>query len=179
MTFEEFKKNTNKVSEHRVHKITGSLGVYDAFKWIRKNKWLDIGQSLTESEFYSIIRNVNLKLAELLAEGETITFPCRMGKLELRKKPVIKKLVNGKLKTNLPIDWDKTLKLWFEDKECYENKTLVHSNTNEMIKVMYDKRTANYNNKQFYKFNINRELKNSIRNNAKHNNIIAFSQYEE
>ena len=104
MTFEEFKKNTNKVSEHRVHKITGSLGVYDAFKWIRKNKWLDIGQSLTESEFYSIIRNVNLKLADLLAQGETITFPCRMGKLELRRKPVIKKLVNGKLKTNLPID---------------------------------------------------------------------------
>lgn len=179
MTFEEFKKNTNKISEHRVHKVTGSLGVYDAFKWIRKNKWLDIGCPLKEHEFYKIIRTVNLKFADLLAQGEEITLPCRMGKLELRRKPVIKKIINGRLVTNLPIDWDKTLKLWYEDSECFKNKTLIRTNTNEMIKVNYDKRTANYNNKQFYKFNPNRELKHNIRNNVKHNNIIAFSEYEE
>ena len=32
---------------------------------------------------------------------------------------------DGKLKTNLPIDWNKTLELWYEDEESYKNKTLI------------------------------------------------------
>ena len=49
--------------DSRNHKITNSLGVYDAYKYIRKNKWLDIGRPLKEKEFYRIIREVNKLLA--------------------------------------------------------------------------------------------------------------------
>jgi len=38
-----------------------------------------------------------------------------MGKLELRKSLRRLDIVNGKLVTSLPIDWDRTLKLWAEE----------------------------------------------------------------
>ena len=31
----------------------------DAYKWIRKNKWLDIGSPVSEHDFYKIIRGIN------------------------------------------------------------------------------------------------------------------------
>jgi len=44
--------------------VLNSLGIYDAYKWIRKNKWLNIGQALTEHQFYTIIRSINKLLAQ-------------------------------------------------------------------------------------------------------------------
>ena len=113
------------LNEHRTHKVSGSLGVYDAYKYIRKNKWFDIGRPLTEHEFYSIIRRVNNYLAEELLKGHDISLPHRMGRLELRKYDAKIYLKDNKVVTNLPIDWDKTLRLWYEDKESYDNRTLV------------------------------------------------------
>ena len=38
---DDFRKNILKVNSGRKHKINNSLGVYDCYKWLRKNKWLD------------------------------------------------------------------------------------------------------------------------------------------
>ena len=51
LELEDFLKEIKKVNQSRVHKVNNSLGVYDAYKWIRKNKWLNIGRALTEHEF--------------------------------------------------------------------------------------------------------------------------------
>lgn len=163
-----------KVNEPRVHKITKSLGVYDAYKWIRKRKWEDVGRRLTEHEFYSIIRKVNDLLAINLINGEDIKLPHRMGTLELRKKSSRVYLKNGKLCTNLPIDWDKTLKLWCEDEDAYTNRVLIRMEENEIFKVYYNKNKAEYNNKSFYQFKINRELKKALKRNIKKNRVDAF-----
>ena len=66
-------------------KVRGSFGIYDCYKAIRRHKWFDIGRPLKEKEFYSIIRGVNNLIAEEIANGETVTFPEKMGMLELRK----------------------------------------------------------------------------------------------
>ena len=76
---DEFRRQVLKVEGPRVHKVNNSYGVYDAYKYIRKNKWLNIGRPLTEHEFYSIIRTVNNYLASSFIEGYTIKFPHRMG----------------------------------------------------------------------------------------------------
>lgn len=39
----EFRRQVLKVDEPRVHKVRNSFGTYDAYKYIRKNKWFDIG----------------------------------------------------------------------------------------------------------------------------------------
>nr|DAU83974.1 MAG TPA: hypothetical protein [Crassvirales sp.] len=49
-----------------------------------------------------------------------------MGTLEVRKiERNIRIGKDGEIITNLPIDWDSTLKLWYEDEESYKNKTIV------------------------------------------------------
>ena len=121
---EEFRKKVLKVSESRVYRVNNSYGVYDAYKYIRKNKWFDIGQPVTEHQFYSIIRRMNNLLADTLIHGHDIELPCRMGTIEVRKYDARVSIEDGKVKTNLPIDWDRTLKLWSEDEEAYKEHSL-------------------------------------------------------
>ena len=171
----DFRKTVLKVNDSRIHKVTGSLGVYDAYKHIRKNKWFNIGRPLTEHEFYSIIRRVNEYLAYNLLHGHDIILPNRMGRLELRKTNTYIKLDNGKLKTNLPIDWDRTLQLWQEDEEAYNNKTLLKIEQKELFKCQYNKDLANYKNKSFYQFSLNRDLKKRISKKIKNKELDALS----
>ena len=54
----EFKRRAKRVEGPRVHKITGSLGVYDSYKYYRKIKPKDKKYILTESQYFSIIRQI-------------------------------------------------------------------------------------------------------------------------
>lgn len=172
---DDFRREVLKVNQPRKHEVTGSLGVYDAYKHIRKNKWSDIGCSLTEHEFYTIIRQINNLLAESFLYGHDIELPHRLGKIELRKYEKRISFSDGKLHTNLPIDWDKTLKLWAEDKESYKEKLLVRVEENEIFKVFYNKGKANFNNKSFYEFEVNRDLKRRLKQRIKEGLLDAFS----
>lgn len=175
MTYEDFKKEVQNLSGHRVHKVTNSLGVYDAYKWLRKRKWEDIGRCLTEHEFYSIIRRVNNYLRDSLLCGKEVTFPCKMGKLELRKVKTFVDLKNGKVITNYPIDWNKTLRLWYEDEEAYKNKTLIKMEEKEIFKIFYNKGLADYNNQIFFEFQVNRDIKRGLVKRIKDGSIDAFN----
>ena len=175
-SYKDFKLAIQGLQNTRTHKVTNSLGSYDAYKYIRKNKWFNIGRHLTEHEFYQIIRRVNSYLAEELVNGNDITFPNRMGKLELRKRnslPIIDK--NGNLKVTYAIDWDSTLKLWYEDEEAFNNKTLVKIPERSIFRVKYNKDTANYNNKSFMEFQVNRDIKTRLKQKIKNNEIDAFN----
>lgn len=170
----DFLSSVRKLNEPRVHKINHSLGVYDAYKWIRKNGWLNIGRPLTEHEFYSIIRRINNYLADSFLRGQDIKFPHKMGQLELRKYNARFSIKDGKVRTNLPIDWDRTLKLWYEDEEAYKERTLVKVEEKEIYKVYYNKQLAHYQNMVFYEFKVNRELKKSIKQRIKEGKLDAF-----
>ena len=174
MDYREFRKEVQKLHDTRVHKVTGSLGSYDAYKWIRRNKWLNIGRPLKEGEFYRIIRRVNDYLADELGKGNEIKLPHRLGTIEIRKWFNKLSIVDGKLVTTLPINWDATLKLWYEDKESFENKTLVRQESKEAFRVYYNKREANYVNQGFYDFKPNREIKRRLTRHAKEGNLDAY-----
>jgi hypothetical protein len=182
MAYKEFRSKILHLKNTRKYKVNNSLGVYDAYKWIRKNRWLNIGKGLTEHEFYSIIRKVNNYLADSFLQGNDIKLPHRMGRIELRKYNVRISFDGKKIKTNLPIDWDRTLKLWYEDEEAYKEKTLVKREAKEAFMVCYNKHLARYNNQVFYEFKVNRELKKALRGNIKEGRIDAFllnkKQYE-
>lgn len=175
MTYNEFKRKIQKLEGHRIHKITNSEGVYSAYKFIRKNKWFNIGRSLTEKEFYSIIRTINNYLSEELSKGNDINLPMKMGKLELRKRKARISIVDGKIKTNLPIDWSTTFKLWYEDEEAFKNRTLIKMEEKEIFNIRYNKEKANYRNKAFYQFIPNREIKIQLKHNIKEGRIDAFN----
>lgn len=173
---DELRKEILRVHDSREHKVTNSLGVYDAYKWIRKNKWLNIGQSLKESDFYAVIRGVNDLLADNISNGIEVVFPHRMGKLEVRKKNVtIRKDEKGNIHTNLPVDWDRTLQLWCEDKESMDKKVLVRLEEKELFKVFYNRLNCNYRNCSFYEFNVNRSIKKRLKQNIKAGMVDAYS----
>lgn len=170
----EFKKRIKKVSSPRIHKITNSLGVYDAFKYYRKNKPKDKKYVLTESQYFNIIRQVNNILSQYIINGKSIIFPEKMGTIELRKKERTLKLDDeGNIITNMPVDWDRTLELWYEDKESRENKTLVRMESNELFKIYYNKSKANFNNKSFYDFRCIKDIKLDLKRNIKRGRIDA------
>ena len=53
---DNFRRKILKVDDGgHLHKIRNSIGIYDIYKMLRKNKWLNIGRPLTEHEFYTII----------------------------------------------------------------------------------------------------------------------------
>lgn len=171
---EDFRREVLKLDKPRTHKVRNSNGVYDAYKWVRKNKWLDIGRPVTEHEFYSIIRQINDLFVESILRGEDIVLPHRLGTIELRKYDTKIAICNDRLVTNLPIDWDKTLKLWSEDEEAYKERALVKMEEKEIFKVFYNKRTANYENKSFMQFEVNRDLKKRLKQKIKSKTIDAF-----
>lgn len=173
MNYNQFRKTVIN-SDNRNHSIKNSLGVYDAYKYIRKNKWFSIGKTVSEKEFYTIIRTVNTIIADHLSNGEDINLPCKMGRLEIRKRLNKAFYRDGKLIVTHPILWNETLKLWFEDEEAFKNKTLIKSTGRETFELKYNKSKADYSNKMFYKFNFNREVKQRLKNNINNNNIDAY-----
>lgn len=171
---DEFRRKILKINGPRKHKINNSFGVYNAYKLIRKNKWFNIGKPISEHDFYKIVRTVNNKLADLLSKGHDINLPCQMGRLEIRKYDAKITLQGDKVVTNLPIDWDRTLKLWSEDEEAYQKRTLIKMEEKEIFKVYYNRGKANYTNKSFFAFDINRELKKKLKKNIKDGRIDAY-----
>lgn len=172
---DEFRRRILKVNGPRKHKINNSLGVYHMYKFIRKNKWFDIGGPISEHDFYSIIRTINNYLAELLSRGHDINLPCQMGRLEIRKYDAKITLQGDRVITNLPIDWNKTLKLWSEDEDAYKERTLIKMEEKEIFKVYYNRGKANYTNKSMFEFSVNRDLKKKLSKRIKAKEIDSYS----
>lgn len=173
--YSSFRERLLGLSKPRTHKVRDSVGIYDGYKFYRKTKPSDPEYILSESQYFAITRRVNDLLAQELINGHEVTFPKRMGRLEIRKNDSKIRLgVKGDVITNLPIDWDKTLKLWFEDEEAYQNKTLVKVEEKEIFKVYYNRGLANYNNKSYYEFNVNRDLKKRLKQRIKEGKIEAM-----
>lgn len=165
MNYTEFESKILKRSEKKNYRVTNSWGAYDIYKHIRRNKWFNIGRPIKEKEFYDVTSRVNGYLAEELKKGNTVVFPHKMGKLELRRIPKGIYIVDGKIKNTYPIDWNATLKLWYEDSEERDKKTLVRREQKEAFEVKYDKYRTNYTNKSFYEFCLNRFIKLALKEN--------------
>jgi len=172
--FKTFKRNL--VNGSHQMKVTNSFGVYDAYKHIRKNGWYNIGRPVKEKEFYAVIRQVNNLLAKEIAKGNDVRFPERMGLLELRKYERGASFVKGKLRITYPVDWNETLKLWYEDGEAYKNKTLLRTKGKYTYRVKYNVfgDNAKYENKGFYLFTLNRKIKKALKENINQGKVDAF-----
>ena len=97
-----------------------------------------------------------------------------MGVLEIRKNTTKVYIKDNKVVSTSPIDWDKTLKLWSEDEEAYKERTLVKREEKKIYKAYYNRVKAEFNNKIFYTFSLNRELKNKLKTVINEGNFDSF-----
>lgn len=175
VTFNAFKKRvTGHTGPTGRRKVRNSWGVYDYYKFYRKTKPKEAKYILTESQYFAIIRHVNKLLADELLTGMELQLPTRMGELQARKfETYVRFNKEGKMVTNRPIDWDRTLKLWYEDEKSYNNKLVLYREEKEIFRLKYSKAKAFYNNKSFYEFKFNKDLKLQLKSNIKEGRIDA------
>ena len=93
------------------------------------------------------------------------------GKLEVRRIKRGANIVNGQLKITYPVDWDKTLKAWYENEEMREKKILIRDESPFLYRVQYCRNTAKFENKIFYKFALNRFIKVALKEKIKKGEI--------
>lgn len=174
-SFEEFSRSIMNINGPRIHKVTNSYGVYDYFKFYRKNKPLDKKYVLTESQYFSIIRKVNEYLVKNL-ENDGITYlGGRLGTLEVRTFEIKPKIgEEGELIYNAPINWNATLKLWYEDEDAKSQKKLVKIISKEFCRFMYIRIKAYYKNKMYYDFAFNKELKIRVSNKIRNGKLQVY-----
>lgn len=170
MTKSEYIAKIKNVKGNRVHRITNSHTTKEAYRYFCK-----ISNIVDEKTYRKIIRLVNYYIREELSLGNKIVLPCFMGAIELRKLDSPIKIIDGKVRTRRPVDWDATLSLWYEDEEAAKNKTLVRVESPEIFRVYYNRTKAKYKNKAFYEFNTNRELKKILKTNVKAGIVDAYS----
>ena len=175
MTESEFIDNIKNVKGSRKHEFSNSYTVRDYYWYFRK-----YNKELTETQFSSILEELLKRGRDLLINGKDFKFPGRFGMLEIRKRERKVKIVDGKLKVNLPINWNETLKLWYSDEKAKQKRTLVRCDVPSIFGVNYNKRNALYKNKAFIEFRTNREfkllLKKEIQNNK---NFDAFAKWRK
>lgn len=172
--YSDFSNEVLKRGSVKSYKINNSYGSQKIYRWLKKNKWLDIGQSITEREFGLIIKGINAALKRRLLEGHNIIFPQKMGIIELIKIPKKIKFIDGKLVTNLPIDWKRTLELWYKEPEEKKKKTILRKELKEIYIIHYNKKRATYSNKVYYKFTSSRSFKKELAAKIENNELDAL-----
>ena len=162
MNFKEFSANIRKARNKKDFKIKNSFCMKNIWRWLKKNKWLDLGQSITELQMGTIVKRINAYYQSRLLGGYRVTFPYHMGDIQLIKYDVKPYYKNGKLVIPYAIDWLKTMQLWYENEESRNNKELIRQENKTIYRPYYSKRRAIYNNKVFMEFDFSRAVKKKI-----------------
>lgn len=172
MSYEEFRLQTLKAVGKKNFKVKDSYTLRTIYRSLRKER--QIPAIMTEQQFSMIIKEVHKAYIEHFLEGGDIIFPLHMGRIELKKYNTKVTFSEGKLKTNYPVDWQRTLKWWYEDSDAKEHKKLLRHEPKNVFSILYSKAKAKYPNKTFYKFTPARSFKRALREKINNNEIDAF-----
>ena len=125
MNFEDFSKEVRKAATKKNFKVTHGHTTKLYWRWLKKNKWLDLCCPVTERQSGIIIKEINKYFIERLLQGKDVRLPHHMGTLCIRKRKAKVRFVDGKLKIPYEPNWSETLKLWYEDQTAYKDKILI------------------------------------------------------
>lgn len=171
LDLEEFRREVLKLGMSRNHRITNSIGSRKLYRKAQKTLPFEI----SETEYILLIKDIHAKIKETLLEGKTVKLPKGFGELSIRKKPSYVKLSKGKIHTNLPIDWDTTLKLWKDNKEKKDNKTLIRHTCQDIYKIHHNKKPATFRKQRYYEFFPTRAFKVAVKEKANNYNLECLA----
>jgi len=134
---------------HSVWRYQGGLTVRGTRRkrMAKNSKW-----NISKSQFRKILSSINSLLLEAILKGEDIKLPIDFGTIYARQKEIYTKIDDeGNLKTNRAVNWNETLKLWYEDKEARELKQVVYQDNckaKPYIRIQF----GDFTNKRFISF---------------------------
>ena len=169
---------TENKEDKRIHRVKADFGSGDFYKHFASNPKMKV--LVPRVTYGEILREFNGHVRDRIStKGAEYFFPCKVGKVELRKvKSEIKIDDDGNIINNLPINWRETRKLWDESEKAREKKTKIRY-TNEhtdghTFRIFYKRSKANFKNKSIYKLRFNRDLKRQLSRSIFAGRIDAF-----
>lgn len=165
MDYTEFRKKTLNINNKRKRLSKKSYTTRDLYYKVKKN----LKFNLEERTFNKIIRTLNNYIIMQLFEGNDVHLPYAIGRIELVKYYLTPK-ADG---SNLPIDWEATMKLWYENEECAKKKQLVRYNNRVFYKVRCH-RVSIFKNRVHFKFRLNDSVRNKLIAKIKEGEIDAL-----
>lgn len=118
---------------------------------------------ISESMHIKILNAFFSKIGERLLHGDYIRMPYTFGGISIRMRPVSVEFVDGQLRTSRPVQWGKTIKLWVEDPQAYQDKLVVRSEDDYVYTLIYSKYRAFFKNVKLIKLQTNRNFKEKMR----------------
>ena len=156
MDIDEFKKAVLKMGSHP-HEITHCVGTREAWKYVRKNKWKDLGSPVTSSMYSEIVNLMNKALIEEALTGHKVVFPYGMGSMQIVDEPVTIKPDGS---NNCLVNWKRTLEWWYDDPQAYKARKVLKTPAKSVVRASFTK--GNFKNRRFWAFRFNRSLKRMI-----------------
>ena len=172
MDYNEFRLDTLKAVGKKEFKVRDSYTLRSIYRALHKARKIPI--DMTEGQFSAIVKEFHKAYIAHFLTGGDIIFPLQMGRIELKKYGTKVNFVDGKLKTNYPIDWNRTLHWWHEDEEAMKQKKVLRHEPKWVFRILYNKSKAKFTNKIFYKFTPARSFKKALREKIINNQIDAF-----
>ena len=179
MDVNEYMRFVRKLNDPRKTVISNSYGLNDAYRYFKKNKPKNLAHPISRADFGHAVRAVNLILRDMLLNSKDVIFPEGMGGLELRKVKARIQFQNNRLRTNLRVNWNETLKLWYEDEEARESKKLVRYEADELFRVFYNRRFICHKNSSYFRWLTNRDFKKLLKEKVKNKEVEAEYIYIE
>ena len=149
----DYMARIKKVKGHRKHRASNSYKTNDSYKEFKKTS------NMPYKTYRAIIVRIHELMADALLRGETVKIPEDMGKLYFKRLDKNIRLIDGKLKIKQPVNWKETLKLWKEDAKCAKEKRLIWQDSPFTIRIIYRTNKSVFENKNFFKFTIARNIK--------------------
>lgn len=160
---EQFIANAKNVHGKRVHNATNSYDTKDFYRGYIKGLGKDSKYFVSERKYGEILRVTNDILTGKLLDGYQVVFPYNFGSMQIESFKESFKIVDGKIRTSMMVDWNETLKLWYEDEECRKNKTLVRKDRGgRYCTLRYHRSNGRLQHKKYLYFMPCRRLTNII-----------------
>lgn len=173
--FEDFLKEVKNVSGNRKHKITGSQNTISGFSYYRKIRPKEKEFTLLDKQYLSIIREMNIMVADYLIENKSIRLPSGFGKLEVVKYETKSWIdEDGKFISSKIIDIHNTFKLWYEDEESRINRTIVRYDNEFIFRIKYPMKGRLYKYSGYFSIQFNRNLKHKLMSTIKTGNYDTY-----
>lgn len=136
-------------------------------------------EPLSRGEYGEVVNELlDGLLTAVISKNYMIRLPHSMGTVMLLKRSTKTEFIDGKLKTNRPIDYAATNKLWSINEEAKTAKKVVyHENRHSdgyVFRLSYLKGSAIYKNKSVYWMQMNRGKKRQLGQNIKNGVIDAL-----